>query len=89
MGSGVVGAPGVAGGGQRPQGGDRLVGEAGPRLFLIQGQHRLPAVAGEGGGDREQPQAQPLGFPAAGVRPGQGDQLHPGRTSAAGRQMPA
>jgi len=49
-----VGAPASAGGGQRPQGGDRLVGEAGPGVFLIQGQHRRPAVSGECGGDREQ-----------------------------------
>ena len=54
---GGQGRPGSAGGGQRPEGGDRVVGEGGPGLFLIQGQHRLSAVPGQGGGDGEQPQA--------------------------------
>ena len=48
------------------------------RVLLIQLPHPGPTVSGEGGGDREQSQPQPLRFPPAGVRAGQGQELRPG-----------
>ena len=37
-----------------------------------------PAGAGEGGGDGEDPVAEPFGFPPSGVVAGEAEELHPG-----------
>jgi hypothetical protein len=50
----------------------------GPRPAFGEAEPQRSAAAGDAAGDGEEPQAEPLRFPAAGV-PGQGEHLRPGQ----------
>jgi hypothetical protein len=82
-GSGAAGSSGwvspcSAGGGQGVESAEAVEDQAGERRRSGEVQHGAPAGGREASGDREQPQAEALGFPAASRMVGEGEDLHPG-----------
>ena len=67
----------AAGGGECAKRADRGQDDVGPAGPVGEVQDRAAAVAGEGRGDREQPVAEPFGFPPAGFVLGMGEQARP------------
>jgi hypothetical protein len=74
---GTVG-PRSTGGGQGVESAEAVEDQAGERRRSSQVQPGAPAGGCETSGDREQPMAEALGFPAAGRMVGEGEGLHPG-----------
>jgi hypothetical protein len=71
-------SPCSAGGGQGVESAEAVEDQAGERRRSGQVQPGAPAGGREASGDREQPMAEALGFPAASRMVGEGEDLHPG-----------